>query len=448
LQGTPPESIPSQQPAQTPHLAWPDRVFLVLLLLISANYYLGLRSVPFHADESTQIYMSADLEMLFSQPAQLYWNAAPSDALRQHYRELDAPLARYLIGIGRWVSRQAPLAADWDWSKSWDANATSGTLPSDTLLFTARLAGAWLFPINLLLVYLGCRNAGHTWAGVIACAALGLNPLVLVHTRRAMAESGLFFGSALIFWCLSMQNIRPWIAGVAAAVALNAKQSSAGLLPALVVAFTWPWGQTRMGASRILLRLGELLLPLALITLLLNPFLWSNPLSAAQAALADRQSLLARQAVDFNGETPQGASSTLTQAVVVLAQVYLAPPQFEETGNYSMNTAAKKLIYLENPVNDLLSGPVWGGLFLFFTLAGMLFSILRFRRLPAADQRWLAFIVLATIGEFVILCIALPLPFQRYVIPLMLYLCVWAGLGLEQLVLLVRNRGQEKLTTE
>ncbi len=437
LQGNPEASTPGLR------LAWADRVFIVLLLLVSANYFLGLRSVPFHPDESTQIYMSADLELFFSNASQLFWSATPRDVLRQHYRELDAPLTRDLIGIGRWIGRQLPLAADWDWSQSWEANAASGALPSDALLLTARLAVAWLFPISLLLVYLGCRNAGHAWAGLVACVILGFSPLVLLHTRRAMAESPLFFGAAFIFWCLCTPMVRPWIAGLAAAMALNAKQSAAGLLPALIFAAAWPWGPIKTAVRRFFIHLVVLLLPLALLTFLLNPFLWTSPFSAARAALADRQNLLALQSADFSGEMPEGSSPVLTQAVVVLAQVYLAPPQFEEAGNYSQDIAAKKLIYLENPLNDLLGGPIWGGFFLFFTLAGMLFSILRFHRLPTAEQRWLAYLLIATIGEFVVLCVALPLPFQRYVIPLMPYLCVWAGLGLERLGLLAGKHSHE-----
>ena len=418
---TDPTNLQRTSPVSSPRLrlTWPDRIFLVLLLLVSANYYLGLRSVPFHPDESTNIFMSADLELFFTHPSQLFWSPSPADALRQHYRELDAPLARTLIGIGRWIDQKPPLAADWDWSKPWDANAAAGAVPSNDLLFTARMAVAWLFPISLTLVYLGCRKAGHAWAGPIACAALGFNPLVLLHTRRAMAESGLFFGSVFILFCLSSPKIRPWIAGLAAALAVNAKQSAAGLVPALVGLFAWPWGQSQWGFGRILLRFGELLLPLAILTLVLNPFLWGSPVSAVQAALADRESLLNQQSVDYRSEMPQGASPALTQAVVVLAQVYLAPAQFEETGNYSQNIALEQLIYMENPLNDLLGGPIWGGLFLFFTLAGMLLPILRFRKLSASDQQWLAFLFIATIGEFLTLCIALPLPFQRYVIPLL-----------------------------
>jgi 4-amino-4-deoxy-L-arabinose transferase-like glycosyltransferase len=441
LQGTSPPSSPGLR------LTWPDRIFLILLLLISANYYLGLRAVPFHPDESTNTFMSSDVELFYTQPSQLYWSTAPSDVLRQHYRELDAPLTRTLIGIGRWIDRQPPTPADWDWSKSWVANAAAGAVPPDGLLFTARMAVAWLFPISLALVYLGCRKAGHAWAGLIACAALGINPLVLLHTRRAMAESGLFFGSAFIFFCLSSPKIRPWIAGLAAAIAVNAKQSAAGLVPALLVAFSWPWSNIQINVRRILLCLGELLLPLAVLTIVLNPFLWGSPISAARAALADRKSLLTLQSSDYSSQMPQSANPVLTQAVVILAQVYLAPPQFEENGNYSQNIDLEKLIYLENPLNDFIGGLIWGGLFLFFTLAGMLLPILRFRKLRAADRRWLAYLFIATICEFLILCIALPLPFQRYVIPLLPYLAVWAGLGLEQIVEPIRFRRRKNKAT-
>jgi hypothetical protein len=445
LQGPIPAPIAVAQTASSSRLAlarlaWSDRIFLILLVLVSVNYFAGLRGVPFHPDESTQIFMSADLDLLFSHPAQLLWSATPSDPLMQHYRELDAPLARYLIGAGRWLGRLAPLPSDWDWSKTWSANALSGALPPDALLLTARQAVAWLFPFSLLLVYLGCRRAGHPWAGVVACAILGFSPLVLVHTRRAMAESGLLFGSALIVWIFSSRNVRPWIAGLIGGIALAAKQSAVGLLLPVLVAVALPETLARVGLKPILLRLGEALAALALLTFLLNPYLWSSPIQAARAALVDRQDLAARQTADYRGELPGGSISPLTQTVVVLGQVYLAPPQFEETGNYIADTAAQKQAYLANPFNDLLTGPVWGSVFFFLTLAGIGLSILNFRRSSPADRLWLGLLLLAAVGEFIILCVTLPLPFQRYVIPLMPLICIWSGLGVERIAGIFKNR--------
>jgi hypothetical protein len=408
-----------------------DGLFCLLLLLSGVAYFTALPAVPFHPDETTQIFMSADLGTLLTHPAELLWRPRPTDPLRQTYRELDAPLSRYLIGLGRWIGGSAGLTMDWDWGASWSTNVKSGALPSPGLLLTARLAVAWLFPISLLLIYLGCRRAGHAWAGWIACAILTLHPLVLLHTRRAMAESALFFGAALVIALLPAFHIRPWAAGLAGALALNAKQSALGFLPAAWIAAAWPEDLRRIKFTSTFFRLGEYFASLVVLTFLLNPFLWQDPVSAAAAAMTARGDLLARQTADFHVTSPTSAAAVGNQAVIILGQVYLAPPQFEEVGNYTADTAVQKSAYLANPLNDLLQGPIWGGLFLFFTLLGVVLSLYKIPQLTLPERRWVILLALATCGEFAILVIALPLPYQRYVIPLLPFICIWAALGFE-----------------
>ena len=95
---------------------------VLLLLLFSIGYFLGVKQVPFHPDESTNLYMSSDLSAFFNNPARLFWTPENSDELRMRYRVLDAPLNRYLVEISRTLNRQTALESDWDWSKTWDEN--------------------------------------------------------------------------------------------------------------------------------------------------------------------------------------------------------------------------------------------------------------------------------------------------------------------------------------
>lgn len=84
-------------------------------MTISVFYLAGLGTVPFHPDESTQIFMSADLERFFENPADLFWQPHQINEQRQRYRLLGAPLPRYVIGFGRLVAgRLAPLPTNWD----------------------------------------------------------------------------------------------------------------------------------------------------------------------------------------------------------------------------------------------------------------------------------------------------------------------------------------------
>jgi len=64
--------------------------------------------------------MSADFEAVFTQPSSLGWKSENEGDLRQRYRELDAPLTRYVLGIGRSIAGLPPLPNDWNWSVNWE----------------------------------------------------------------------------------------------------------------------------------------------------------------------------------------------------------------------------------------------------------------------------------------------------------------------------------------
>ena len=401
------------------------------ILLISVHFFAGLASVPFHPDESTHIYMSSDFERFFQNPTRLFWSASPKDAARQAYRELDAPLLRDLIGLGRWLNRSPALATDWNWSKTWDENRASGALPTPSLLLTARVSADWVFPIALFFIYLACRNAGFPSAGFIAVLLLGLNPVLLLHTRRAMAEGILFFGVALILLLLSVKRSRGFLLGASVGIAICAKQSAVGLLPAAALAGVLSIPRASISVRKVSLVFIELAVGLFGVYGLLNPFLWSNPIAALQDAAAKREVLRLQQISDFTASRLNSVPAFGKQLALLVGEVYLVPPQFEEAGNYTAATLPQQKAYLEDPLNTLLSGPVWAGVFLFLTLVGMVYSTLRFSRSSPETRGWLAILAVATAGEIIFLCIALPLPFQRYTIPLFPLIGIWAGLGVE-----------------
>ncbi len=126
--------------------------------------------VPFHPDESTQIFMSSDVETIFSNVRALFWSPDLPPDSRMDYRLLDAPIPRYLIGLGRLLTHQSPLPVDWNWSLSWDENLSAGAFPTNMLLLTAHLSVAWVFPISLLLLWsiLSKQFSKLTgWVGII-----------------------------------------------------------------------------------------------------------------------------------------------------------------------------------------------------------------------------------------------------------------------------------------
>jgi hypothetical protein len=180
-----------------------SHLLILFILAASVIYWAGLPAVPFHPDESTQIFMSSDVELFFTRPADLFWREEARDDVRQRYRELDAPLTRYLIGIGRFVlGGQPPLPVDWDWTSSWQANLAAGAYPDADLLLAARLPQALLFPLTLLLLFLTLQAIAPRPAAWLGLFLFAVHGLVLLHTRRAMAEGVLLFTIMLTLWSL------------------------------------------------------------------------------------------------------------------------------------------------------------------------------------------------------------------------------------------------------
>ena len=78
------------------------------------------------------------------------------------------------------------------------------------------------------------------FTGLSAALLLGLNALVLLHDRRAMAEAALTFGVLLALWSFLTGKRHPWLIGLGLALAFNAKQTGLVLLPVGLLAVALP----------------------------------------------------------------------------------------------------------------------------------------------------------------------------------------------------------------
>ncbi|MDR3574770.1 MAG: phospholipid carrier-dependent glycosyltransferase [Anaerolineaceae bacterium] len=416
----------------------PPNWFLYLIVLVlTVNYLGGIQGVPFHPDESTAIFMSSDFETFFTKPTQLFWNPNNEQDLRQHYRELDAPLSRYLIGFGRWISGLPATTQDWNWSANWDVNQQSGALPNSQLLLVARLSVAILFPFSLLLLFGTVRRIGNTftaWATVILFA---LNALILLHTRRAMSESALVFTTILTIWSFVRFDKFPWIIAIPAALAFNAKQSAGVLaLVGILAVFVISLQKQKLykKAFRNLVLYGFLFIG---VTLLLNPFLWSNPIQAAIAAVQSRQTLLNQQMVTLASVSPEKSLTTIpSRFVALLAQLYFTPPAIADVSNYLQQTHTAETFYLSNPLNHLFRDLSGGAILLFLTLSGLIYNILQIVK-AKGKPRELSFLTLAGIAQLLSLGLVVSLPYQRYCISLVPFICIWSAVGLNQIVELI-----------
>lgn len=409
-------------------------IILSLLILLLSGYAIwGAAMAPFHPDESTYLYMSSDFEFLISQPGSLAYDPGNSQDDRQRYRLIDAPLTRYYLGLVRSIFGLEAPTSDWDWSASWDENREVGAFPNHKLLQTSRIAISLLFPVCLLLVFLIGRELQGYATGVVAALLFAMNALVLLHNRRAMAEGWLTTGVLLTIWGALQAKKRPWLAGLGAAVAFNAKHSGLLLFPVVLFVILWQGVRARDNFLGIAKKLAISASVFFVVTALLNPVFWKNPLQSGLAAWEARTDLVARQVADSNQHNQGGlAPQALIRLGTTIANLYLAPLAFYEVGNYAANTAASQQAYLEIPGHNLLRSPIGAGILLFLTLFGLSASLRLYRRMPDRQKNahlslWLAGLFLL-IGSLVLV----PLSWQRYVIPLAPFTSLWIAFGITQ----------------
>ena len=414
--------------------------FLAFLIAFSFAYLGGVAAVPFHPDESTFLFLSADFELFFQNPMAQAWQPEnQAGAVEggseigqvQRYRTLDAPLGRYLVGFGRWLVGLEPLPVDWNWGLSWEENRQAGALPSAHLLLAGRLGIAMLTPVSVLLLFLTGRRLGGERVGWLAALLLAGNALVLLHARRAMSEGAVIFTVTLVMWSLVTTEKRSWLGAVPAALAFCAKHSLAVLAPVGALAALWLPGQGQPESRRNAIK-GVMLYALifVLVVIALNPVVWAHPLQAVQDSIANRQDLVKNQVAD---RPEQEMKSPALRLVVMLGHLFIVRPIFAETGNYVEETRAAEEAYLSNPLHTLMRSLFAGIVLMLASLYGYLAMGVR-----AARQRPLPrgaiLLLAASLIQALALLATVQLPFQRYYLPLVPHACLWAAYGLDILV--------------
>jgi hypothetical protein len=165
------------------------------------------------------------------------------------------------------------------------------------------------------------------------------------------------------------------------------------------------------------------------VLLLLHPFLWGQPVKAIRAAVGERQALASAQTTD---RPEQALNTTSRRLVSLISMVYLTPPLFAEAGNYTEETRTAEQAYLGNPLHALFRSIPAGGALLVLSLFGFISAVLRARKDRQA-RRGLVLLLSATLLQALALFLLVPLPWQRYYLPLVPYACLWTAFGLDQL---------------
>lgn len=416
-----------------------------VIAAIALAYGLGISKVPFHPDESTQIFMSADFELFFKNPSALFWNADRSADVRQQYRLLDAPLTRDLIGASRWLAGRLPATpTDWNWSLTWDENQAAGALPNDRLLLAARFSVAFLFPFTLYFTYDTARRLASPLAGWIALILMAANALVLLHTRRAMAESVLLFTIVLFGWALvNFKNHLYWLA-IPAALAFCAKQSAGELFLPGLLAVIWSPVRTSTRWERWK-NAGLYSFIFTALIFVFNPVFWSDPYHSIRAAIDARQDLVSRQVNTLSASDPNLALTSIGPRFAnTIYQLFIAPVAIEDVGNYKEQILPSSTAYTSNPIHTLLRGFLPGGLMVVIVIFGTVLTISNVCKRKSDRRREIVLLLFTSLVQLIAILAFIPIPFQRYIVPLIPGSILWAAYGVAQTGLEVKKSASRK----
>lgn len=402
-----------------------DLAFLIFLLFYTSLFVSGISGVPFHPDEATQIHNSRELMTYLTEPRSLAWDGELPVTEDLRFRMIDAPMPRYTIGLIRLFTNHEPPSAHWDWGKSFQENTAAGALPSGDILKGSRLLIAVSIPLAMGFLYLTGRNLSGRLSGWTAAVLLGINPLVLLHGRRAMAEGLLILMISAFLWVSSRHPLNAWFLGAAAALALNTKQSALILIPLGIVGLAW--NPIKQGSwKKIFGRLAIFLSVILLLTVLLNPVLWEHPRRTLQVSWELRSSLSFQQTYDYYQGPPP---NLLKRILILIMNLYTTPPRIADIGNYLDAIQGAQTRYLSHIMHRAFRGLIPGSIMLALT-AGGFYQLGQTYRNGKSNKVSAAVVLLGVVVQAAALVIMIPLPWQRYVIPLIPFLSIILAAGL------------------
>lgn len=407
-----------------------DRSFVFIFILFTIFLLSGIPHIPFHPDEASLLYQSRDFELFFSDPLSLPYQQSREGEAVQTYRVLNPSLPKYILAMGRLVAGYGSesVSVDWNWSFSWEENAELGALPNSELLNASRTASTLLIILSLPILYLCGKRLKNSTLGFFAALLLITHALVLVHGRRAMAEGTLVFGVILAFFGILEGDKRPWLAGIGSAVAACTKMSAGVLVPVGLLAVLWLPSNLKQQKRKIARNVFSFFIAFVLVYLLLTPLLWSNPIQAIQAQWQERTQFLQRMVDEFETLAPnQILDHPMERVGVMISHLFISDPQFAEVGNYLSNTAIAEEHYSSFFYHSLFRGLIGGGLMLTMTLVGVVLFGIEVRRKGWHTERPMILLLIASVIQTLALLWANPLPFQRYYIPLVPFVCLWIG---------------------
>ncbi len=461
------------------YITFANRIFpYVWILALAAYVLMGTPLVPFHGDESTQIFMSRDYAYAFIQRdlGKLLYSDAPISATEQHLRLLNGTINKYLIGLA-WHLKGFTIDninEQWDWGADWNYNQQNNHAPSDALLAVSRWPSAILLAAGVAVMFAIGNAAAGKPAAYIASLYYALNPALLINGRRAMMEGSFTFFSILVVlagvWLATKPSLwRGILLGLAAGLALASKHTALFTVGAVfATALIYLLYQSMRGQDDSAV-VEYLILPYLIIAAIiagltfyaLNPAWWGAPLDRARMVFDLREDLLNTQIQVFGHYPDLGA-----QLDGFLRQSLLVQPQYYEVGGWEIPLHDAIIQYEASGWSGVsVGGTLYGAAILCVMIGAGIWGLIRPVRLtldflPAAwrkeepstsGARWIIGIwALVMVGTTLLLT---PLEWQRYYLPVYPAIGLLTGIGISQIIRVIRKvwrnrRDQKEAKTE
>ncbi|MBK9924382.1 MAG: phospholipid carrier-dependent glycosyltransferase [Anaerolineales bacterium] len=458
--------------------------FLLALFILS-----GVSIVPFHGDEATFIWLSRDYDTVIRRGLVKDIMFEPDGDAKdgQNTRMTTGSIFPFSVGLLCDIvnMNNDAVVNRWDWvyppdegDRMWSENIRNGNLPNTTLLLLARFVSAFAGALSLVFIFLSARRLLSSqlsaWMAVLLLATHGD---FLVNVRRAMQEGVKFLFLSIVLYVASVmlteisqhRRVYVWL-GVASGLTLAAKQDAAPVLVAIyivlvliplwkretqyvillnilyifastLVAFAvfyalmpvlWHWFlnvPVLIGIALLLFHIPSMQnkrIALIGITVLLAITIWMGAYQPLGALVHERQRTLNGQVgyrikYDlFYLDTPKKRALFTLKSLFRSSVMYMESPRFD-IGPINEQIATYEASLVHGRINSLALD----------TITAILFFTGIWTLLKHFGIRSLLFFSLLLIPT-IILCITVPLAFQRYFLILQIPYSLIAGAGVGQ----------------
>jgi hypothetical protein len=447
-------AIASRPVVHEPARRWPaampfglvrDVVIATALFVIAAFVLLrAVETVPFHGDESEWINAGRYFKFVFLD------HDLTGSVWRPSWLNRDQPpVGRYVIGGIVWASGNHPdqVNRSYAWERDYAANLTEGRVPGPALLQPVRRTMAVVGALSIVLLFVAGRLVGGTVAGVVAALSATFSPLLQLYFVQARTEALLAFISALILVLVLLVarrfqhdgNVRRvgWLVGPLLGLALATKLTAALAIVAVcaygAVAALAHWRTSRTESSRLLvwaIATGALA---SVVWVVVNPFLWGDPVGRTWSMLEQQQSIMLEQGVQF-GNPVEVRFPQRVGLLVYRTFVENSTPAFD-AGRAPGSEPLIRRTFLELPAPFGVSAEL--------TLAalGLGMLITRVARAWRSDQRHgVEHALLWWLGVYALgIAANLSLDWPRYYVPTAFFGTLLIGLGVAEVVALARR---------